>query len=137
MKRTWPIIGVEDVATSNRWYLSLLGQEPRPPGHDDFDLITDDDDTVLVALHQWGAHGEGPPLKALGAEPPGNGALLFIRVDDFEAALDRARTLVDRFETDPEVFLSGPDTPTFTVRDPDGYYVMINALESEGHGSPS
>jgi hypothetical protein len=51
--------------------------------------------------------------------------------------LDRARTLVDRFETDPEVFLSGPDTPTFTVRDPDGYYVMINALESENHESPS
>jgi hypothetical protein len=108
--------------------LSLLGQEERPPGHDDFDLITDDDGTVLVALHEWGAHGEGPPLQTLGNDPPGNGALLFIRVDDFEAALARARILVPRFETDPEVFLSGPDTPTFKVRDPDGYYVMVNAL---------
>jgi hypothetical protein len=99
-----------------------------PPGHTDFDIISDDDETVLVALHEWGAHGEGPPLAAPGNEAPGNGALLFLRVDDFEAALGRARTLVARFETDPEVFLSGPDTPTFTVRDPDGYYVMVNAL---------
>jgi catechol 2,3-dioxygenase-like lactoylglutathione lyase family enzyme len=128
MKRSWPIFGVKDVLESGRWYRSLLGQQQMPPGHADFDIITDDDETVLVALHEWGAHGEGPPLAAPGNEAPGNGALLFLRVDDFEAALGRARTLVARFETDPEVFLSGPDTPTFTVRDPDGYYVMVNAL---------
>jgi catechol 2,3-dioxygenase-like lactoylglutathione lyase family enzyme len=128
MKRTWPIIGVKDVVASSRWYLSLLGLEPRPPGHDDFDIISDDDDTVLVALHAWGAHGEGPPLQAPGGEAPGNGVLLFLRVDDFDATLDRARTLVARFETDPEVFLSGPDTASFTVRDPDGYYLTVNAI---------
>jgi hypothetical protein len=128
MKRTWPIIGVKDVGASGRWYRSLLGQEQAPAAHADFDIISDDDETVLVALHEWGAHGEGPPLQAPGNEPPGNGALLFLRVDDFEASLARARALVTRFETDPEVFLSGPDTPTFTVRDPDGYYVMVNAL---------
>jgi catechol 2,3-dioxygenase-like lactoylglutathione lyase family enzyme len=128
MKRTWPIIGVKDVGASGRWYRTLLGQAQVPSSHDDFDMICDDDETVLVALHEWGAHGEGPPLKAPGNEPPGNGALLFIRVDDFEATLARARTLVGRFETDPEVFLSGPDTPTFTIRDADGYYVMVNSL---------
>jgi catechol 2,3-dioxygenase-like lactoylglutathione lyase family enzyme len=128
VKRTWPIIGVENIEVSGRWYRTLLGQPETPPEHDDFDMITDDDDTVLVCLHEWGAHGEGPPIQARGPEPPGNGALLFIRVDDFEATLARARTLVPRFETDPEVFLSGPDTPTFKVRDPDGYYVMVNAL---------
>ena len=130
MKRTWPIIGVRDVATSGTWYRSLLGQNQTPPGHDDFDIITDDDETVLVALHEWGAHGEGPPLERPGSEAPGNGSLIFLRVDDFEETMDRARTLVSRFETDPEIFESGPGTPTFTVRDPDGYYVMVNALQS-------
>lgn len=127
MKRTWPIIGVKDIAASGNWYRALLGQPEHATEHDDFDMITDDDGTVLVCVHQWGAHGEGPPLQALGSEAPGNGALLFIRVDDFDAALERARTLAI-FETDPEVFLCGPDTLTFKVRDPDGYYVMINAL---------
>ncbi|HLF78379.1 MAG TPA: VOC family protein [Dehalococcoidia bacterium] len=128
MKRTWPIIAVKDVAASSLWYLSLLGQPRRPPGHNDFDMILDDDGTVLVCLHEWGAHDEGPPLQAPGLEPPGNGSLLFIRVDDFDQALQRAHTLVHRFETDPEVFLSGPDTPSFTVRDLDGYYVTVNSL---------
>jgi catechol 2,3-dioxygenase-like lactoylglutathione lyase family enzyme len=128
MRRTWPIIGVADVAASNRWYESLLGREHAEPHHDDFAMITDADDTVLVCLHQWGAHGEGPPLESRGEGQPGNGCLLFIRVDDFDETLSRARENALRFETDPEVFISGPDTRAFTVRDPYGYYVTINEI---------
>lgn len=128
MKRTWPIMGVRDVTLGARWYQSLLGLPHDPPHHDDFAMIEDEDGTVLVCLHQWGGHGEGPPLQQPGAEPPGNGALLFIRVDDFDATLERARRLGLRFETDPAVFVSGPGTLAFTVRDPDGYYVTINAF---------
>jgi len=53
--------------------------------------------------------------------------LLFFRVDDFEAALGRARGLVPRFEEEPAL---NPATGTleFSVRDPDGYYVTISAL---------
>jgi hypothetical protein len=100
----------------------LLGQPQGPPGHDDFTLIEDDDGTILLGLHEWGGHGDGQP---------GNGALLFMRVDDFDESLQRARALVSRFETDPEVFESGPGTDAFTVRDPDGYYVTINAIGFE------
>jgi len=58
---------------------------------------------------------------------PGNGLLLFFRVDDFDAALPRARTLVARLEEEPHV---NPNTGTaeLSLRDPDGYYVTINAL---------
>jgi hypothetical protein len=58
---------------------------------------------------------------------PGNGLLLFFRVDDFDMALKRARTLIDRFEEEPHV---NPNTQTreFSLRDPDGYYVTISAL---------
>ena len=54
-------------------------------------------------------------------------SLLFFRVDDFAMALERARTLVTRFEEEPHV---NPSTGTleFALRDPDGYYVMISAL---------
>ena len=57
---------------------------------------------------------------------PGNGLLLFFRVDDYEMALKRARSLVDGFEEEPHL---NPNTQTmeFSLRDPDGYYVTINA----------
>jgi Glyoxalase/Bleomycin resistance protein/Dioxygenase superfamily len=61
---------------------------------------------------------------------PGNGLLLFFRVDDFSIALKRARALVTRFEEEPRV---NPNTETmeFSLRDPDGYYVMISALSAK------
>jgi Glyoxalase/Bleomycin resistance protein/Dioxygenase superfamily len=67
---------------------------------------------------------------------PGNGLLLFFRVDDYETALKRARALVDRFEEEPHV---NPSTQTreFSLRDPDGYYVTISALSAPQPRSPS
>jgi hypothetical protein len=58
---------------------------------------------------------------------PGNGLLLFFRVDDFDMALQRARTLVTRLEEEPHVN-QNTGTTEFSVRDPDGYYVTISAL---------
>jgi len=60
---------------------------------------------------------------------PGNGLLLFFRVDDFEMALKRARALVDRFEEEPHL---NPNTQTmeFSLRDPDGYFVTISAVST-------
>ncbi|HYK41949.1 MAG TPA: VOC family protein [Thermoanaerobaculia bacterium] len=126
MKRTWTIIGVHDVAASFRWYQSLFGQTPARPAHDDFGQIVDDDGTVLLCLHQWGAH-EHPPLRGPAEGMAGNGLLLFFRVDDLDEALDRARALATRFEEEPHL---NPHTQTreFSLRDPDGYYVTISAL---------
>jgi hypothetical protein len=58
---------------------------------------------------------------------PGNGLLLFFRVDDFDTALQGARALASRLEEEPNV---NPNTETleFSLRDPDGYYVTISAL---------
>lgn len=126
MKRTWTIIGVNDVATSVRWYQSLFGQPATPPSHAHFSQILDSDGTVLVCLHQWGEH-EHPSLLSPDVAPPGNGLLLFFRVDDFDAALERVRIEGRRLEEEPHV---NPNTQTaeFSLRDPDGYYVTISAL---------
>jgi len=124
MKRTWTIIGVNDVAGSFKWYQSLFGQPETPPGHDDFGQILDTDGTVLLCLHQWGAH-EHPSLMSPAI--PGNGLLLFFRVDDYHEALKRARALVTRFEKESH---QNPHTQTmeFSLRDPDGYYVTVSAF---------
>jgi len=126
MKRTWTIIGVREVATSFRWYQTLFGQTASRPAHDDFGQILDSDGTVLLCLHQWGAHGH-PSLMNPADGTPGNGLLLFFRVDDFDLALQRARSFGTPFEEEPHV---NPNTKTqeFSLRDPDGYYVTINAL---------
>lgn len=127
MKRIWTILGVRDVAASSTWYQSLFGQPLRPPSHDYFDRIVDDDGTVLVCLHQWDAH-EHPTLTSPDLATPGNGLLLFFRVDDFDATLDRAKVLGTRLEEEPHV---NPNTQTreFSLRDPDGYYVTISSSE--------
>jgi catechol 2,3-dioxygenase-like lactoylglutathione lyase family enzyme len=126
MKRIWTIIGVRDVPTSFKWYQSLFGQRETAPAHDHWGQIVDTDGTVLVCLHQWGTH-EHPTLMNPDDGKPGNGLLLFFRVDDHEMVLKRARTLVDRFEQEPHM---NPNTQTweFSLRDPDGYYVTISAL---------
>jgi hypothetical protein len=124
--RTWTIIGVRDVPFSFKWYQSLFGQPETAPGHEFWGQILDSDGTVLLCLHEWGSH-EHPSLMSPDQGLPGNGLLLFFRVDDFDRALQRARALVARLEQEPDV---NPNTKTqeFSLRDPDGYYVTISAL---------
>src|SRR6202051_2144627 len=128
MKRTWTIIGVGDVPGSFKWYRGLFGQPATLPAHDEFGQILDSDGTVLLCLHEWGAHGHPSLLSPLDAKP-GAGLLLFFRVDDFDAALPRARARVGRLEEEPH---RNPNTGTmeFSLRDLDGYYVTISALEA-------
>jgi catechol 2,3-dioxygenase-like lactoylglutathione lyase family enzyme len=128
MKRTWTIIGVSDVPRSFKWYQSLFGQPAMRPDHSYFGQLHDEDGTVLLCLHQWGVE-DHPSLMSPKEGTPGNGLLLFFRVDDFDMALQRAGDLVARLEEDPHM---NPNTGTkeFSLRDPDGYYVTISALES-------
>lgn len=124
MSRLWTIIGVADVPASFRWYQTLLGHPATAPAHDDFGQILDADGTVLLCVHQWGTHGH-PPLTSPEPSHPGNGLLLFFRVNDYDGALQRARGLLGAFAEEPHL---NPNTRTreFSIRDLDGYYVSIS-----------
>ncbi len=128
MKRLWTIIGVADVPRSFKWYQSLLGIAATAPAHDYFGQILDSDGTVLLCLHRWGDH-EHPSLTSPARSAPGNGLLLFFRVDNFDMALANARDLTEQLEEEPNL---NPNTRTmeFSLRDPDGYYVTISALDA-------
>ncbi|HEY6455011.1 MAG TPA: VOC family protein [Steroidobacteraceae bacterium] len=128
MKRTWTIVGVKDVPLSFKWYQALFGQPETAPGHEYWGQIRDSDGTVLLCLHQWGSH-EHPSLLSPDPAPPGNGLLLFFRVDDFDVTWHRARALVSRIDAEPHVNAS-TETREFSLRDPDGYYVTVSALEA-------
>lgn len=98
----------------------------RDPPCDHCGQIVDQDGAVWLCLHRWGAH-EHPSLTSPRYAEPGNGLLLLFRVDNFNLALPRPRALVSRLE-EPHV---NPNTGTtgFSLRDPDGYYVTIGALD--------
>jgi catechol 2,3-dioxygenase-like lactoylglutathione lyase family enzyme len=106
------------------WYQTLLGLPLAEPAHSYFGRIRDADGTVLICLHGWGAH-DHPSLASPDAAAPGNGLLLFFRVDDYDTALARARSLVPRFDEEPHI---NPSTRTreFALRDPDGYHVTLS-----------
>lgn len=125
MKHLWTIIGVANVSQSFTWYESLLGLPAMQPAHDYFATL-EAEGTVLLCLHRWGDH-DHPSLAGPERAEPGNGLLLFFRVDDFDQALFRARTLVTSLEEEPHVN-PGTGTREFALRDPDGYYIMISAL---------
>jgi catechol 2,3-dioxygenase-like lactoylglutathione lyase family enzyme len=125
MKRTWTIIGVSDVPRSLAWYQSLFAQPETLPAHDHFGQLLDADGTVLLCLHRWGAH-EHPTLTSP-SSAPGNGLLLFFRVDDYAMVLERARTMAVRLEEEPHLN-ANTGTLEFSLRDPDGYYLTVSAL---------
>jgi len=129
MKRTWTIIGVRDVPRSFKWYQSLFGQRATAPEHPDFGQLLDSDGTVLLCLHEWAVE-DHHSLMSPDDGKPGNGLLLFFRVDDYDRALQRARALVARLEEEPHV---NPNTGTkeFSLRDLDGYYITISALSPQ------
>ena len=129
MKRTWTIIAVSDVPRSFQWYQSLFGQPSTAPAHSHFGQLVDSDGTVLLCLHEWTVE-DHPSLMSPEDGNPGNGLLLFFRVDDYNAALRRAKALVPQLAEEPHL---NPNTGTkeFSLRDPDGYYVTISALSRE------
>ena len=126
MKQIWTIIGVANVSKSLEWYQSLLGLVKTSPAHDYWGQVIDADGAVLLCLHEWGAH-EHPTLSSPDTSAPGNGLLLFFRVDNFDSNLTNARALAATLEVEPQL---NPATGTreFALRDPDGYNVMISAL---------
>ncbi|WP_257168779.1 VOC family protein [Bradyrhizobium sp. SRS-191] len=123
--RLWTIIGVADVARSIAWYQTLLGLQQTRPAHEEFGQVIAGDGTVLLCCHAWGAH-EHPSLTSPHAAAPGNGLLLFFRLDGFDDALQRARRLAAALDEEPH---RNPNTGTmeFSLRDPDGYFVTVSA----------
>jgi catechol 2,3-dioxygenase-like lactoylglutathione lyase family enzyme len=115
-----PLIAVSDVEVSSSWYCRLLGCTSGHGGAE-YERIMAGDEFVLQ-LHAW--NDEHEHLGDPGSLPYGNGALLWFRVDDFDAACDRA------LELGVEV-LDGPlrnpraRQRELWVRDPDGYVVVL------------
>jgi catechol 2,3-dioxygenase-like lactoylglutathione lyase family enzyme len=128
--RSQPLIAVRDVRTSARWYGKLLGLDALPEHihRDLYDRLLCGGELILQ-LHAWDAE-DHPNLVNADAAPPGHGTLLWFEVDNFDAAVERARSLSPQVLLEPHVN-PNPKHREMWLRDPDGYVVVIASPDGE------
>lgn len=128
--RAQPLIAVRDVEASARWYAELLGvQNLEPCDHSDmYDRLMCDGELILQ-LHSWDDE-DHPNLVDPDAAPPGHGVLLWFEMDDFDAAVARARRLDVEVLLEPHVN-PAPNHREFWFHDPDGYVVVLASPDGE------
>lgn len=121
-----PIIAVKDVNASSEWYQSVFDCK-RTHGGEDFAVLRDENDEILICLHKWGQHGH--PTMTNANITPGNGLILYFKTDK----LDYIRSKVEKlgYLREEEIHLNPNSTKQeFSLRDPDGYYLTITEYHS-------
>ncbi len=125
--RPQPLLCVRDVEASSRWYQRLLGLQSAHGGRE-YERLQTADGRLILQLHAWDVmHDHG----AIGdpSLPPGNGVLIWIEIDDFDAALARANELKSEVvlpkHRNPPDGNGGPNHWELWIRDLDGYTVVL------------
>jgi hypothetical protein len=84
---------------------------------------------LVLQLHAWDEE-DHPNLVDADAGPIGRGVLVWFEVDDFDAAVRRARVLKAKVVRKPHVN-PAPAHREIWLRDPDGYVVVIASPDGE------
>ena len=121
MIRTEPIIGVENVEKSSKWYQELLGCKSNHGG-ETFEMLADQDNTSILNLHKWEEHNH-PTLS--NPKMAGNGLILYFRVDNLDEIWENAKNLNAKIEEEPSLNQNS-GKKEFAIRDLDNYYLLIS-----------
>lgn len=121
MMKTDPIIAVSDVKASSKWYQFVFGCRSKHGG-DKFEILTSENDEVLLCLHKWDVH-EHPTMRNP-AVLPGNGLILYFRTKNMEKIRKNVAKMDGVIEEDIHTN-SNSNQKEFSIRDPDGYYLTI------------
>ena len=124
--RSQPLIAVNDVESSSRWYQQLLGCQS-VHGGGEYERLTSNG-VLILQLHRADAahyHGRiGDPTF-----PYGNGVLLWFEIDDLDAALARAEAMKVEIvlprHRNPPTGDAGPNHWQCWLRDLDGYVIAL------------
>lgn len=117
--RTETMLFAKDVEATSKWYQEFLGVQSGHGGSE-YEMLMDGK-TLLLQLHQLAAdHDHG-----VGTTPPfGNGVIVYVHVEDAQAAYARAQELkleiLSPLEYNPQASMH-----EFTVRDPNGYAIGV------------
>lgn len=134
--RPQTLINCRDVEASSRWYQQLLGCK-NAHGGPEYTRLVDParthsewgGDGLILQLHAWDVdHHHGPMGDP--EQPRGNGVLLWFEVDDFDAAVARAREMRAEVVTEPHRN-PAPAHREMWLKDPDGYTVVICSPDGE------
>jgi len=136
MTRPQPLICVNDVEASSRWYQHLLNCQSAHGGLNYERLVVND--KLILQLHRWDVDHHHGPIGDQNLKPPGNGMLLWFEVDDFDAAVLRAEqmqadVLMPRHRNPPEGD-GGPNHWEIWLRDPDHYKVVLASPDGTANG---
>ena len=125
-----PLIAVRDVRASCRWYAKLLGADSLTEhAHRDLYDRLYSSGRLVLQLHAWDKQNH-PNLVNADAALHGHGVLLWFEVNDFDAAVERARALGAEVVLEPHVN-PAPKHREMWLRDPDGYVVVIASPDGE------
>ncbi|MBT8489157.1 MAG: VOC family protein [Gemmatimonadetes bacterium] len=120
--KCYPMLVVQDVPASSRWYQDLLGVTSAHGG-DEFEMLMAGKDLILTLHHR--DVDEHPVIADPSDETPGRGVLLYFSVEDVQAFYDRARAMgadvVDEPHDNPKAH-----AVEFSLRDPDGYAMTVS-----------
>jgi hypothetical protein len=124
------LIAVRNVRASGRWYAELLGADALPdhPHRDVYDRI-EQAGRIVLQLHAWDEEGH-PNLVGPDSAPAGHGVVLWFQVEDFDAAVARARGLAAEIIEGPFVN-PAPQHREIWLRDPDGFVVVVASPDGE------
>jgi catechol-2,3-dioxygenase len=126
MTKIDPIIAVKDVNESSKWYQSVFGCK-RTHGGNDFAVLVDESNEVLVCLHKWGEH-EHPTMKNPKIKP-GNGLILYYKTDNLEAIRQNIEKI--NYPVEEDIHLNPNSTKKeFSIRDNDDYYWIITEFHN-------
>jgi catechol 2,3-dioxygenase-like lactoylglutathione lyase family enzyme len=133
--RPQPLICVQDVEASSRFYQRLLGCTSGHGGPNYERLMQGD--RFFLQLHRWDQPDHHGPIGDP-ALPHGNGVLLWFEIDDFDAAAARvteigAPIVLARHRNPPDGD-GGPNHWEIWLRDPDGYTVVLASPDGTADG---
>jgi catechol 2,3-dioxygenase-like lactoylglutathione lyase family enzyme len=114
-----PLVTVSDVEASSRWYQEVLGCRSAHGGPE-YDCLVAGDHVVLQLHHADPA--EHPYLG--GPAGMANGFALWYQTDEFDAALERARSVGAEIVDGPLVNPNAQHRELW-LRDLDGYLVVL------------
>jgi catechol 2,3-dioxygenase-like lactoylglutathione lyase family enzyme len=116
-----PLIAVQDVERSSRWYQRVLGCQSGHGGREYEQIVRNGE--IILQLHAWNTHGH-PNLCDADAAPHGFGVLLWFQMSAFDEAVRQARNLGAEILEEPHVNPRANHRECW-IRDPDGYVVVV------------
>lgn len=121
MTKIDPIIAVEDVNVSTEWFQSVFNSK-RTHGGNDFAVLKDENEEILICLHKWGAH-EHPTMMNPNITP-GNGLILYYKTNNLEIIRQNIEKM--HYPVEEEIHLNpNSGKKEFSLRDIDGYFWTI------------